>query len=123
MSSQVQAYNADHSVGTIDKLTDVSRQQSEASSADHGYATQDYLEAEHQLALYTSSERILTAEIEAILAAVGGESTFGYFSRRLTVGKDDEGAHKPHTFKSSVFSIPTQCGYCKVSQGDLLGRW
>lgn len=81
LSSQVQAYTADHSLGTIDELTD------------------DYLEAEHQLALYTSSERILTAEIETILAAVG----------------DDEGAHKPHTFKSSVFSIPTQCGYCKSS--------
>lgn len=27
---------------------------------------------------------------------------------------DDEGAQQPHSFKSSSFSIPTQCGYCKV---------
>jgi len=27
---------------------------------------------------------------------------------------DDEGAQRPHSFKSSSFSIPTQCGYCKV---------
>jgi len=28
---------------------------------------------------------------------------------------DDEGEQHPHAFKSSSFSIPTQCGYCKTS--------
>lgn len=27
---------------------------------------------------------------------------------------DDVGALSPHSFKNSSFSIPTQCGYCKV---------
>lgn len=27
---------------------------------------------------------------------------------------DDEGGSSPHDFKSSSFSIPTTCGYCKV---------
>jgi len=58
-----------------------------------------YLDAKQQLTFFTSSERILNTEIDVILAALGG----------------DEGAQMPHTFKSSSFSIPTQCGYCKTS--------
>ena len=27
----------------------------------------------------------------------------------------DEGSQSPHNFKSTSFSIPTTCGYCKVS--------
>jgi len=48
---------------------------------------------------FATSERILNAEIDTIVAAIG----------------DDEGAQQPHSFKSSSFSIPTQCGYCKTS--------
>ena len=33
---------------------------------------------------------------------------------RRTPEPGDEGAQKPHTFKSSAFSIPTTCAYCKV---------
>lgn len=58
-----------------------------------------YLEAGHQLILFTTSEAILKAEIETILSALG----------------DDVGGQQPHTFKSSSFSIPTTCGYCKAS--------
>ncbi|KJA24386.1 hypothetical protein HYPSUDRAFT_38820 [Hypholoma sublateritium FD-334 SS-4] len=62
-------------------------------------STDRYLEAEHQLALYVASECILNTEIDSIGQAVG----------------DDEGGHRPHSFKSSSFSIPTPCGYCKSS--------
>lgn len=33
----------------------------------------------------------------------------------LSVFPGDEGEQHPHTFKSSSFSIPTQCVYCKAS--------
>ncbi|KAF8904120.1 hypothetical protein CPB84DRAFT_1835747 [Gymnopilus junonius] len=81
LSAQISSYSADSSVGAIDDLTD------------------KHLEATHQLALYSVSERILTTEIETIVNVVG----------------DDEGSSKPHSFKSSSFSIPTQCGYCNSS--------
>lgn len=58
-----------------------------------------YLDAQHELSFFTISEAVLRAEIETISAALGG----------------DEGAQSPHTFKSSSFSIPTQCAYCKSS--------
>ncbi|KAL0581179.1 Protein BZZ1 [Marasmius crinis-equi] len=61
--------------------------------------TDNYLEASHQFTLYKTSETILNAEIDTILKAVEG----------------DLGAQQPHTFKSSSFSIPTTCGYCKTS--------
>ncbi|KAF8968963.1 hypothetical protein BDZ97DRAFT_1797220 [Flammula alnicola] len=72
--------------------------------ADHSVGAIDeltdrYLEAGHQLALYAASECILNAEVDAIVHAIG----------------DDEGASRPHSFKSSSFSIPTTCGYCKSS--------
>ncbi|KDR82365.1 hypothetical protein GALMADRAFT_237644 [Galerina marginata CBS 339.88] len=81
LSSQVASYTVDNGVGAIDDLTD------------------KYLEAAHQLALYGTSERVLTAEIDTIVQVLG----------------DDEGAAKPHSFKSTSFSIPTQCSYCKSS--------
>lgn len=58
-----------------------------------------YLEAQHQLTYYTNSECLLSAEIETIEAALSG----------------DEGEQRPHAFKSSTFSIPTPCVYCKSS--------
>ncbi|KAK0221763.1 hypothetical protein IW262DRAFT_1375858 [Armillaria fumosa] len=61
--------------------------------------TESYMESRHQLVHFGSSECILNAEIEVISAAVG----------------DDLGAQRPHTFKSSSFSIPTTCGYCQTS--------
>ncbi|KAF9473432.1 hypothetical protein BDN70DRAFT_997635 [Pholiota conissans] len=81
LTAQVSAYTADYSVGTIDDLTD------------------KYLEAEHQLALYATSELILSTEIDSISNVVG----------------EDTGGSRPHSFKSSLFSIPTTCGYCKSS--------
>ncbi|KAK7690386.1 hypothetical protein QCA50_007044 [Cerrena zonata] len=59
--------------------------------------TDSYLDAHHQLASYVTSECSLVAEIEVISAALGG----------------DEGEQSPHAFKSSSFSIPTQCSYCQ----------
>ncbi|KAF8073423.1 hypothetical protein FPV67DRAFT_1605812 [Lyophyllum atratum] len=81
VSGQVFSYKADHTLSNIDEVSD------------------NFLETQHQLTFYTTSEKILQAEIEAIVAAIG----------------DDEGARQPHSFKSSSFSIPTQCGYCKTS--------
>ncbi|KAK7056961.1 Protein BZZ1 [Paramarasmius palmivorus] len=77
----VAAYTADRSLGNIDDITN------------------NYLDVEHQLTLFKSSECILQAEIDTIVSAVG----------------DDVGAQQPHSFKSSSFSIPTTCGYCKTS--------
>lgn len=75
------AYTPDHTVGNIDEISD------------------NYLDAQHHILLYTTSEQLLNAELETILASIG----------------DDEGGQQPHSFKSSSFSIPTQCGYCKTS--------
>ncbi|KAJ7442609.1 hypothetical protein FB451DRAFT_1438254 [Mycena latifolia] len=75
------AYDADHSLGSVDDISE------------------NYLDANHQVMSYATSERILTTEMETISTAIG----------------DDEGAQQPHSFKSSSFSIPTQCGYCKSS--------
>ncbi|KAL5519895.1 hypothetical protein ACEPAG_1555 [Sanghuangporus baumii] len=59
----------------------------------------DYLGAQHQLTLLELTATILNAEIETISDALGG----------------DEGLQSPHNFKSTSFSIPTACGYCKSS--------
>ncbi|KAI0338929.1 hypothetical protein BDW22DRAFT_1409320 [Trametopsis cervina] len=59
----------------------------------------NYLEAHHQLSYYLISQRALSAEVETVTAALEG----------------DEGSQQFHTFKSSSFSIPTQCAYCKAS--------
>ncbi|KIP02892.1 hypothetical protein PHLGIDRAFT_271826 [Phlebiopsis gigantea 11061_1 CR5-6] len=59
----------------------------------------NYLDVQHQLASFTIPENILLTEIATISEALAG----------------DEGAQNPHTFKSSSFSIPTQCAYCKSS--------
>ncbi|KAJ7781755.1 hypothetical protein DFH07DRAFT_791366 [Mycena maculata] len=75
------AYDADHSLGNSDDVSET------------------YLDANHQVISYATSERILNTEIEVISATIG----------------DDEGDQQPHSFKSSSFSIPTQCGYCKSS--------
>ncbi|KAF9523898.1 hypothetical protein CPB83DRAFT_647994 [Crepidotus variabilis] len=79
--AKLTAFHSENSVGPIDDLTD------------------RFLDAEHQVVHYATSERILKAEIDTILAAVG----------------NDQGASMPHAFKSSSFSIPTQCGYCETT--------
>ncbi|KAH6912884.1 hypothetical protein BKA70DRAFT_778610 [Coprinopsis sp. MPI-PUGE-AT-0042] len=56
-----------------------------------------YLDAENQHTYYSISEHILKTEVETIVAAIGS----------------DVGGQHPHQFKSSTFSIPTHCGYCK----------
>ncbi|KAJ7245019.1 hypothetical protein B0H12DRAFT_1128298 [Mycena haematopus] len=75
------AYDADHSLGNHDDISE------------------NYLDANHQVISYATSECILKTEMEVISNAIG----------------DDQGAQHPHSFKSSSFSIPTQCGYCKTS--------
>ncbi|EPS98414.1 hypothetical protein FOMPIDRAFT_1037483 [Fomitopsis schrenkii] len=68
-------------------------------AANREEATDSYLEAHHQLTFYLSSEYLLLAEIDVISEALSG----------------DEGEQRSHTFKSTSFSIPTQCAYCKSS--------
>ncbi|KAF8516330.1 hypothetical protein BU17DRAFT_76670 [Hysterangium stoloniferum] len=58
-----------------------------------------HLDAQHQLISLSTAHAMLTAEVDIIMNSLG----------------DDEGAQRHHTFKSSSFSIPTQCGYCKSS--------
>ncbi|KAG6849331.1 hypothetical protein H0H93_009376 [Arthromyces matolae] len=53
LSNQVSAYKADHVLGSIDELT------------------QSLLDLQHQVALYSSSERLLQAEIDVITGAIG----------------------------------------------------
>ncbi|KIY68332.1 hypothetical protein CYLTODRAFT_421746 [Cylindrobasidium torrendii FP15055 ss-10] len=76
----------------------------QAYEAEHSHGSTDdisdnFMDARHTLVGLASSETILEAEIEVIEEAIG----------------DDFGAQRPHTFKSSSFSIPTTCGYCKTS--------
>ncbi|KAK0188060.1 hypothetical protein F5146DRAFT_1207876 [Armillaria mellea] len=79
------AYDAERSLGNADEITE------------------SYMESRHQLVHFGSSECILNAEIDVISAACWRS------------GPDDLGAQRPHTFKSSSFSIPTTCGYCQTS--------
>ncbi|KAH7884954.1 hypothetical protein F5I97DRAFT_1937294 [Phlebopus sp. FC_14] len=62
-------------------------------------AVNSYLDAKQHLAFLSTSEMVLRVEMDTIVAALG----------------DDEGGESPHSFKSSSFSIPTTCGYCKAS--------
>jgi len=57
------------------------------------------LEAQHQVTLYETSQSILETEFRIIESALDG----------------DEGSQRPHSFKSSSFTIPTECGYCATS--------
>jgi len=57
------------------------------------------LDAQHQVTLYETSQSTLETEIRIVEAALGG----------------DEGSQSPHSFKSSSFTIPTECGYCATS--------
>ncbi|KAF9005437.1 hypothetical protein BDQ17DRAFT_1389780 [Cyathus striatus] len=61
--------------------------------------TDNHLEAQHQLMSYTTSELVLNTEVDTIVKSIG----------------NDVGAGKLHAFKSSSFSIPTSCAYCKSS--------
>ena len=35
----------------------------------------------------------------------------------------DEGSQRPHSFKSSSFTIPTECGYCAVREMSVNLLW
>ncbi|KAF8158545.1 hypothetical protein B0H34DRAFT_797918 [Crassisporium funariophilum] len=67
--------------------------------------TDRYLETGHQLVFYATSESVLNTEMDTIMGAIG----------------DDEGASRPHLFKSSSFSIPTQCAYCMFLESSIWG--
>ncbi|QRW27522.1 cell division control protein [Rhizoctonia solani] len=58
---------------------------------------ENLLEATHQLTDLELLRVGYQAEMKVIAGALGG----------------DEGAQKPHEFKSTSFSIPAPCGYCK----------
>ncbi|KAI0693453.1 hypothetical protein C8T65DRAFT_668088 [Cerioporus squamosus] len=70
-----------------------------ASLGDADEVLDNYLDAQHSLTFYATSGIILTAEIDTISAALNG----------------DEGSQSPHSFKSTSFSIPATCAYCKSS--------
>ncbi|KAF8744066.1 Fes/CIP4, and EFC/F-BAR homology domain, partial [Rhizoctonia solani] len=59
---------------------------------------ENLLEATHQLTDLELLRVGYQAEMKVIASALGG----------------DEGAQKPHEFKSTSFSIPAPCGYCKM---------
>ncbi|KAH9985527.1 hypothetical protein BJV77DRAFT_1061951 [Russula vinacea] len=62
-------------------------------------AIEGLLDAQHQVTLYEVSHSILETEIRIIETALDG----------------DEGSQRPHMFKGSSFTIPTECGYCATS--------
>ncbi|KAG1797773.1 uncharacterized protein HD556DRAFT_1233065, partial [Suillus plorans] len=62
-------------------------------------AMNSYLDTAHEVTALSTSACVLNSEINMIAEVLGG----------------DEGGSSPHVFKSSAFSIPTTCGYCKVS--------
>ncbi|EIW59085.1 uncharacterized protein TRAVEDRAFT_122627 [Trametes versicolor FP-101664 SS1] len=64
-----------------------------------GEVLDNYLDARHEVTFYGISRLVLSTESETISSALNG----------------DEGAQSPHSFKSSSFSIPTTCAYCKSS--------
>lgn len=70
-----------------------------STSKDMGDTMNSYLDTAHEVTALSTSVCVLNSEINAIADALGG----------------DEGGSSPHVFKSSAFSIPTTCGYCKVS--------
>ncbi|OJT08068.1 Protein BZZ1 [Trametes pubescens] len=63
-----------------------------------GEVLDNYLDARHEVTFYGISRAVLSTESETISSALNG----------------DEGAQSPHSFKSSSFSIPTTCAYCKL---------
>lgn len=69
------------------------------TSGDMGDAMNSYLDTIHEVTALSTSACVLNSEINTIADVLGG----------------DEGGSSPHVFKSSAFSIPTTCGYCKVS--------
>ncbi|TFY80912.1 hypothetical protein EWM64_g3101 [Hericium alpestre] len=60
---------------------------------------ENFLQASHQTTSYQMTKTCLDAEIEILESNLGG----------------DEGGQNPHAFKSSSFTIPTECGYCRTS--------
>ncbi|KAI0032556.1 hypothetical protein K488DRAFT_49643 [Vararia minispora EC-137] len=62
-------------------------------------AMETYLDAQHQATLFEGSRTILEAEIKLVEEALGG----------------DEGSQSPHQFKSSSFTIPTECAHCRTN--------
>ncbi|CCM05936.1 uncharacterized protein FIBRA_08175 [Fibroporia radiculosa] len=108
LAKMVEAYSVDPKLGSAVEASD------------------NYLEAQHQLTFYTTSECLLSAEVETIAAALSGAcfslsaSCFPFL--RVTVCLKtattpscprDEGDQRPHAFKSVAFSIPAACVYCK----------
>ncbi|KAG8735766.1 hypothetical protein FRC12_017930, partial [Ceratobasidium sp. 428] len=60
---------------------------------------ENLLDASHQLTDLELVRATYEAEMKLVAGALAG----------------DEGAQKPHEFKSTSFSIPSPCGYCKTS--------
>jgi hypothetical protein len=78
------------------------------------------LEAKQQMSALATLECALNAEIDTIVGALGGTPYIHCIHSSLKFEIDDEGAQQPHSFKGSSFSIPTPCGYCKVSLGAFI---
>ncbi|KAI0769881.1 hypothetical protein C8Q74DRAFT_1271721 [Fomes fomentarius] len=84
-------------VGQLEKL--VSAYSANATLGNADEVLDNYLDAQHGLTFYETSGAVLATEIETITSALDG----------------DEGAQSPHSFKSTSFSIPATCAYCKSS--------
>lgn len=69
------------------------------------------------MTLYEESQSIIETEIRIIEEALGGKRR-GKCKREIfpiyVSISGDEGSQRPHSFKSSSFTIPTECGYCAV---------
>ncbi|KAB5596551.1 Protein BZZ1 [Ceratobasidium theobromae] len=96
----VESYAANPSLGNYDEVWE------------------NLLEASHQLTDLELVRAGYEAEIKVVTDALAGTPTTtlsraGTNISPILVG--DEGAQKPHEFKSTSFSIPAPCGYCKTN--------
>jgi len=125
LSSQVSSYVPDHAVGAIDDLTDVNpdlffrvvptntftppidRDTWRPNTRSCFMRLQNGFWILRLMPLWKWSEVCVWSIVIMRSSA--------FLMREIL---DDRGASHPHSFKSSFFSIPTQCGYCQVRVDD-----
>ncbi|ELU44856.1 SH3 domain-containing protein [Rhizoctonia solani AG-1 IA] len=97
LTKLVESYRSNPTLGNYDEVWEVCAlsKLKTHTSLKH---LQNLLEATHQLTDLELLRVGYQAEMKVIASALGG----------------DEGAQKPHEFKSTSFSIPAPCGYCKM---------
>ncbi|QRV85998.1 SH3 domain protein [Ceratobasidium sp. AG-Ba] len=76
---------------------------------------ENLLDGTHQLTDLELVKATHEAEMRVLSEALAGKLKHSATRLQSNVSLGDEGAQKPHEFKSTSFSIPAPCGYCKTS--------